>query len=79
MIREIIRPQQNQIILNIPDDYVNKEVVFIIFPLEENKITQSKNISNSKKSNITDSLFGALKNVQLEESDYKKYLEDKYL
>ena len=79
MIREIIKPQQNQIILNIPDDYVNKEVEFILFPLEENNIIQNKNTSNSKKSNLTSSLFGALKNIQLKESDYKKYLEDKYL
>ena len=79
MIREIIRPQQNQIILNIPDDYINKEVEFIIFPLEEKNIIQNKNTSNSKKSNLTSSLFGALKNIQLKESDYKKYLEDKYL
>ena len=39
MIREIIKPQQNQIILNIPDSYIDKEIELIIFPLQKNDNT----------------------------------------
>jgi hypothetical protein len=33
----------------------------------------------SKNTQITDSLYGTLKSVKLDENDYKTYLEEKYL
>ena len=74
MIREIIRPQQNQIKVEIPNSYIDKELELIIAALkkDDNKITVSKN-------NITNSLFGILKSINLDENDYKQYLENKYL
>ncbi len=50
MIRKIIKPQQNQIILNIPEDYINKKVELIIFPIEETIIEKNNNIMKNKKS-----------------------------
>jgi len=78
MIREIIKPQQTKIIINIPENYINKEIEFIMFPLQKDKKFHNDNISQPQ-SNITNSLFGALKNININENDYKKYLEDKYL
>ena len=78
MIREIIKPQQNQIILNIPDDYVNKEVEFIIFPLEEKKEYKIKN-----KKNIL-SLAGSLSKyanpdkIDLENKAWEMHIMEKY-
>ena len=39
MIREIIRPDREQLIIDIPKAYVNKEVEILIFPIQgiENK------------------------------------------
>ncbi|MDD2640475.1 MAG: DUF6364 family protein [Arcobacteraceae bacterium] len=42
--------------------------------LEKEKI-EIKN----KNTQITDSLYGTLKSVKLDENDYKTYLEEKYL
>jgi|ASRR01.1.fsa_nt_gi hypothetical protein len=42
--------------------------------LEKEKI-EIKN----KNTQITDSLYGSLKSVKLDENDYKTYLEEKYL
>ncbi len=50
MIRKIIKPQQNQIILNIPENYINKEVELIIFPIKETIIEKNNNIMKNKKS-----------------------------
>jgi len=74
MIREIIKPQQNQIILNIPENYIDKEIELLMFPIDE-----YKNSNKKSKSNITNSLFGALKNTDIKEEDYKQYLEKKFL
>lgn len=35
MIREVIRPIQNDFHIYIPTEYLNKDVEFIMFPLDE--------------------------------------------
>jgi len=78
MIREVIRPQQNSFTINIPNSYIDKEVEFIMFPLDftDKQEIETKNIS---KQNLTNSLFGALKGSNITQKDYKDYLEAKYL
>ncbi len=75
MIREIIKPKYSSFTIDIPSSYINKEVEFIMFPLN------SEELSNTPKSNknITKSLFGALKDSDISISDYRDYLENKYL
>ena len=41
MIREVIRPQYTNFTINIPTSYIDREVEFIMFPLDEQEITQS--------------------------------------
>jgi hypothetical protein len=33
MIREIVKPNNNNIVINIPDEYVGQEIEYIVFPL----------------------------------------------
>jgi hypothetical protein len=42
-------------------------------------LEKEKNEIKSKNTQITDSLYGTLKSVKLDENDYKTYLEEKYL
>ncbi len=35
MIKEIIIPKENKYILNIPDEYLNKEIEILIIPKED--------------------------------------------
>jgi len=78
MLREIIRPQENSFTINIPNSYINREVEFIMFPLDNEDITKIDDIPKSNK-NITNSLFGTLKDSSIDQNDYKDYLEKKYL
>ncbi len=78
MIREIIKPQYSSFTIDIPSSYINKEVEFIMFPLDSEEINKIENAQKSNK-NITKSLFGALEDSDITLSDYKDYLEDKYL
>ena len=75
MIREIIKPQQNQIILNIPDDYVNKEVEFIVFPLEEKKEYKTK-----KKKSLKGvfNKYADISKISLEENAWQNYIVNKF-
>ena len=49
-----------------------------MFPLDNQEITKIEETPKSNK-NITNSLFGALKNSKIDKNDYKDYLENKYL
>jgi len=35
MIREIIKPETNQIVINIPSDMVNQELELLLFPIQQ--------------------------------------------
>ncbi len=78
MIREVIRPQCNNFTINIPNSYVNREVEFIMFPLDEPEITDEV-----KKQNIS-VLGGSLhkysdpSKIDLEDKAWELHIEDKY-
>ena len=40
MIREVIRPQHTSFTIKIPISYINKEIEFIMFPLDEQEKIQ---------------------------------------
>jgi len=50
MIREVIRPQYTNFTINIPTSYIDREVEFIMFPLDEQEITQ--NIKKKKRKSL---------------------------
>ena len=50
MIRKIIRPQNSSFTINIPTDYINREVEFIMSPLDEQKI--NNNIKHQKQKSL---------------------------
>lgn len=50
MIREVIRPQYTNFTINIPTSYINREVEFIMFPLDEKEIIQD--IKQEKKKSL---------------------------
>jgi uncharacterized protein YpuA (DUF1002 family) len=81
MIREIIRPTHNDYTITIPNEYINQDVEFIMFPLDHGEIIGNikKNPIEDKTKNITNSLFGALKGININQDDYKNHLESKYL
>jgi hypothetical protein len=78
MIREIIRPKYNNFTINIPNDYIDREVEFIMFPLDE-----QEKIQEEKKENI--SIFGGslnkysdLSKINLEDNAWELHIIDKY-
>ncbi len=53
MIREIIRPQYTDLTINIPTDYIDRELELIIFPIDKKDTLQ-----DTKKRRIKKSLRG---------------------
>jgi hypothetical protein len=78
MIREIIKPKCNNFTINIPNSYINREVEFIMFPLDE-----QEKIQEIKKENI--SILGGslnkysdLSKINLEDNAWELHSIDKY-
>lgn len=77
MIREIVRPQNANIVIDIPQSYIGKEVEYIVFPIEiENEINykapqkkQLRGIFNQYKDNLK---------VELENEAWKLKIQKKY-
>ncbi len=42
MIREIIRPDKGQLIIDIPSEYIHKEIEVLVFPIQEEEPESSK-------------------------------------
>ncbi len=78
MIRQTLRPTTHNLTITIPDEYIDKELEFILFPLNTTETTKT-NHTDTKKQNITNSLYGALKDININQDDYKNYLTHKHL
>ena len=78
MIREIIRPKDTNLTINIPEEYVGKRVEYIIFPLENDEKDKDNNIKSIS------SLKGALQQyadpsrIELEDQAWKLHIQKKY-
>jgi len=78
MIREVIRPQQNSFTINIPNSYIDREIEFIMFPLDE-----QEEIKEPKQQDIL-SLGGSLNKyadsskIDLEDKAWELHIMDKY-
>jgi len=77
MIRKIIKPQKNQIVLNIPESYINKEIKLIIFPLNENS-ANSHTTKNRKSLKGVFNKYADNSKVSLENRAWQKHIIDKY-
>jgi len=68
MIREIVKPKNSNLVINIPDEYIGQEVEYIVFPLH-------KNIKENPKEDIDIDSIGGILNKYADPS--KIELEDK--
>lgn len=80
MVREIIKPTENNINIQIPDEYINKKLEFIIFPIEEDEKIRDK----SSTQNDIESLGGVFSKYadpskrDLEDKAWEMHVMDKY-
>ncbi len=77
MIRKIVNPKNNRLIIEIPQEYVGKRVEYIVFPID------TEEAHSNKDRNIA-SLGGALKayadlnKLPLEDSAWELHVKEKF-
>jgi hypothetical protein len=75
MIREIIRPQNTNFSINIPKNYINRKVEFIMFPIDEKK---PKNITEMSKLGGSLNKYANSSKLDLEDQAWELHIMDKY-
>ncbi|MEA3554746.1 MAG: hypothetical protein U9R39_10170 [Campylobacterota bacterium] len=78
MLREVIRPQHNNFTINIPNSYLNREVEFIMFPLDEKEEIQE--VKQQDISILAGSLskYANSSKIDLEDKAWELHVMDKY-
>ena len=79
MIREIIRPQYTSLTINIPTEYIDKDIELIISPIEKHDISKNDTIKKTKKSlrGVFDKYADKSK-ISLEDNAWQNYIIEKY-
>jgi hypothetical protein len=78
MIREVIVPQYTNFTIKIPTSYIDRKVEFIMFPLDEQEITQEIQGKKRKSLRGVFSQYADSLKVSLEDSAWKNHIMDKF-
>ena len=78
MIREVIRPQYTNITISIPTSYIDKEIEFIMFPLDEKEITQDTKQESRKSLRGVFNQYADASKVDSEDNAWQNHIMDKY-
>jgi len=78
MIREIIRPQQTHLSIDIPESYIDKEIELIIFPINEKKTTSKEKQEGIATLGGCLNKYADLSKIDLEDKAWELHIMDKY-
>ena len=78
MIREVIRPTQNDFHIYIPTEYLNKDVEFIMFPLDEQEHIQKVKTVKEKSLRGVFNKYADNSKVALEENAWQLSVMKKF-
>jgi hypothetical protein len=78
MIREVIRPQYTNYTITIPTSYIDKDVEFIMFPLEDREIEMHVQEKNNKSLRGIFNQYANSSKIELEENAWQNHILDKY-
>ena len=74
MIREIIRPKTNQVVINIPQDMVDRDLELIVFAIKQDTGTRAQKI---KFRQLMDNIFQNAESAVIpDELDIDEIMDD---
>ena len=74
MIREITRPQTTQHIINIPKEYIDKEIEILVFPIEKNNYIEQ----TQPKKNIFVKTAGLLQSKNIDPLEWQNNIRKEW-
>jgi hypothetical protein len=78
MIREILRPNSNNLTISIPNEYINQEIEFIMFPL--NKLEVAEDIKQEKQKSLRGifNQYADSSKISMEDNAWKNSIIEKF-
>ena len=78
MIREVIRPQYNNITINIPNSYIDRDIEFIMFPLDKQEKIQDIGQKPKKSLRGIFNQYANSSKISLEENAWKNHTIEEF-
>jgi hypothetical protein len=78
MIREVIKPQYTNLTINIPTSYIDREIEFIMFPLDEQEVIKNNKQQNKKSLRGVFNQYADTSKINLEDSAWQNHIIDKF-
>ncbi len=79
MIRKILRPQYTNLTIDLPSDYLNRDIELIIFPIDQQKAKQDVLKKSTKKSlRGVFHQYADKSKIALEENAWQKHIIEKF-
>ena len=78
MIREVIRPQHNNFTIKIPNSYIDRDVEFIMFPLDQEETFQKVKYQDISTLGGSLNKYANLSKMSLEDNAWELHIIDKY-
>jgi len=78
MIREVIRPQHTHLTIDIPPSYIDREVEFIMFPLDAKETTPMPKAKKRKSLRGVFSQYADKTKISLEDQAWQNHIMEKY-
>jgi len=78
MIREIVKPTDTNIIINIPDDYVGQEIEYIVFPISKNSTQKVKNSDDIESLGGILNKYANPSKIEIEDKAWELHVMDKF-
>jgi len=78
MIRKIIKPSDNNLIIKIPDEYIGQEVEYIVFPINSNNNFKKNDNSDIESIGGSLSKYANRQKQKLEDSAWELHIIEKF-
>ena len=78
MIREVIRPQHTNFTIKIPTSYIDRDVEFIMFPLDEKETLQDIKGKKQKSLRGVFNQYADSAKVSLEDNAWQNHILNKF-
>ncbi len=78
MIREIVKPKDTNLTINIPEDYVGQEIEYIVFPISKSSTPKVKNNDGIESLGGILNKYADPSKIELEDQAWKLHVIDKF-
>jgi hypothetical protein len=78
MIREIVKPQSNRLVIEIPQEYIGQEIEYIVFPLSKNSSFKNKKQKDIRTLRGRLAKYADPKKRELEDKAWELHVKEKF-